>query len=314
MSSHIKAIKSNYESADWKDVRELYAKYLRKREKPLMDSISSAMAVNSILISDQIDYSKITPDMEIAFHQTFPNMKIDDLEGMNSEQLTGVISNWKGKLFELNVRDKLNAGEYVGNIQLEEGQMAVVAESLNQPGWDLQILNEDGSVAQELQAKATDSLGYINEAFEKYPDIDIISTEEIAEVNSSLLNSNLTNEELTESIMQPMQSLFDTTLENFLESFFPALPVMIIAGSEGRNYILGKQSALQGFENILKRGTRSAASIGFGAILAWFDFGLLSLGGTFGLNYIWGRYDDNKEATKNLIEQDKKLRLLAANY
>ena len=91
----------------------------------------------------------------------------------------GFLSAWKGKYFEVLVRDELNAGEWVGDIHLEPGQTALLAESAIQPGWDLQIINSDGSVAQELQLKATESLSYVKEALERYPDIGVLTTDEV---------------------------------------------------------------------------------------------------------------------------------------
>ncbi|WP_282018174.1 hypothetical protein [Salegentibacter mishustinae] len=314
MNPKIINLKATYDSYRNTDVKNLYEHYIKKREKALLDSIVAATAINGIFFTDYIDFKQITPEMEEAFHTSFPNLSLTDLTSMDSAQLDGIISNWKGKLFELNVRDKLNAGEVVGDIHLEEGQYAIVSDNLTQPGWDLQILNADGTVAQEIQAKATDSLSYINEAFEKYPDIDIISTSEVADLNGSLLNSDISNEDLTESLIGPVHSLYDTPIENFLEEVFPALPVLIITATEGRKCIMGRQSAMQGLQSGVKRGTRSAASMGAGAILAWLDFGIFSIGGTFALNYGWSRYEDSKEAADILNKKSVELKKLALKY
>ncbi|MBI6115966.1 hypothetical protein [Salegentibacter maritimus] len=314
MNPKITYLKATYDSHWNANPKDLYNHYIKKKEKALLDSIAAATAINAIFFSDYIDYNKITPEMADAFQTSFPNLELNDLIAMSGDQLDGIISNWKGKLFEFNVRDKLNSGELVGDIQLEEGQYAVVSDSLTQPGWDLQILNADGSIAQELQAKATDSLSYINEAFEKYPDIDIISTSEVADLNGSLLNSDISNEDITSSLIDPVKSLFDSPIENFLETIFPALPVLIITGTEGRKYLMGRQSAAEGLQSGIKRGTRSAAAMSVGALLAWMDFGIFSIGGTFALNYFWGRNDDEKEAIKILAKQEKDLRLIAAKY
>jgi hypothetical protein len=314
MNPKITYLKSSYESFRGRDVNDLYKHYVQKREKALLDSIAAATAINGIFFSDYIDYDKITPEMADAFQTSFPNLELSDLSKMSEDQLEGIISNWKGKLFEFNVRDNLNAGEMVGDIQLEEGQFAVVADSLNQPGWDLQILNTDGTIARDLQAKATDSLSYINEAFEKYPDIDIISTSEVAGLNDNLLNSDISNADITNSLVDPMKSLFDSPVENFLEDVFPMLPVLIITTTEGRKCIMGKQTAMEGLQSGIKRGTRSAASMGLGALLAWMDFGVFSIGGTFALNYFWSRHEDSNEALKILGKKERELRLLAAKY
>lgn len=55
----------------------------------------------------------------------------------------------------------------MGDIHLEPGQVAALAESATQPGWDLQILNADGTVAGELQLKATDSLSKEKSKYEE---------------------------------------------------------------------------------------------------------------------------------------------------
>lgn len=314
MNSKLSKLKADYRANQNFDAKQLYQHYVKKREKALMDSIAAATAVNSIFYADYIDYENITPEMQEAFQVSFPQLDLSDLENMDLTQLGGIISNWKGKLFEFNVRDKLNSGELVGDIQLEEGQHAVIADSLTQPGWDLQILNADGSIAQELQAKATDSLGYINDAFEKYPDVDIISTSEVAELNNNLINGDISNEDLSNSLIDPVKSLFDNPAENFMEAVFPALPVLIIAGTEGRKYILGKQTAMQGLQSGAKRGTRSATSMGVGALLAWMDFGVFSIGGTFALNYFWSRREDEKEAVTILTKKEKELKLIASKY
>ncbi len=314
MNPHITFLKATYDSYRNTDIKGLYNHYIKQREKALLDSITAATAVYAIFYADYIDYDSITPQMEEAFRMSFPQLELSALENMDISQLNGIISNWKGKLFEFNVRDKLNAGELVGEIQLEEGQYAVVADSLTQTGWDLQILNADGSVANELQAKATDSLSYINEAFEKYPDIDIVSTSEVAELNGNLLNSEISNEEITNSLFGPIKTLFDTPTEDFLENVLPGLPFLIIATTEGHKYFLDKQTANDLLQNSLKRSTRSATSIGVGAVLAWMDFGILSIGGTFAVNYFWSRSEDEKEASQILEKKQNDLRLIAAQY
>ena len=74
----------------------------------------------------------------------------------------GHLGNIKGSYFEGLVADRLNSGEEVGELQLGEGQTAVLADSTTQPGWDMQILNADGEEAETLQDddKATESKAY----------------------------------------------------------------------------------------------------------------------------------------------------------
>jgi hypothetical protein len=47
--------------------------------------------------------------------------------------------------------------------------------------------NADGSVAQELQLKATQSLSYVKEALERYPDIQVLATDDVLENGADAL-------------------------------------------------------------------------------------------------------------------------------
>lgn len=305
-----------YKSSD--SLSDLYKHYIAKRESTLMDSITGALALNAIFLSDRIDYESITPQMEEAFSLSFPNLEISDLSDMTSDQLSGVISNWKGKLFELDVRDKLNNGEIVGDIFLENGQYAVIADKINQPGWDLQILNSDGTIATEIQLKATESLSYVNQAFEKYPDIDIVSTSEIAELNDRLINSGISNSEIQSSITEPIQNLFDTTTENIIESILPGLPFLIIAGTEGRKYFIGKQNFNESFSKAMDRGVKTGVSIGVGSLAMYLtDSGLFSIPASILTRMSFGIRSIRK-ANFNLTDsfkiENKKLALLLEKY
>src|SRR5690606_24648831 len=275
-------------------------------------------ALNAIFLSDQIDYESITPQMEEAFSLGFPNMEISDLATMSSEHLNGVISNWKGKLFEIDVRDKLNNGEIVGDIFLENGQTAFIADKINQPGWDLQILNSDGTIANELQLKATDSLSYVNQAFERYPDIDIISTNEIALFNNKLINSGISNSEVEASITEPMQNLFDTATENVVESILPILPFLIIAGTEGRKYFIGRQKFDESISKVFDRGIKTGVSLGVGSLAMYLtDSGLFSIPATI-LTRIGFEIQKIRKANFDLADsfkiENKKLALLLDKY
>ncbi|TPV31938.1 hypothetical protein FJ651_14080 [Paucihalobacter ruber] len=258
-----------YKHNDVNKIDSIYEKYIKRKRESLVDSILAATAISSIFSNQGIDYEALTPQMKEAFNLSFPNKNIEDLELLDSEQLSGIISNWKGKLFEIHVRDKLNSGELVGDIQLETGQYAEIAGDLNQPGWDLQIFNSDGTIADALQLKATNSLSYINEAFEKYPDIDIISTSEISRMNNDLINSDISLEELQTNLTEPIKPLFDSFGEDVLDSILPGLPFLIITLGEGRKAFVDKQTSDAMISNIVNRSVKTGISLGIGSIVGW---------------------------------------------
>lgn len=89
----------------------------------------------------------------------------DAVRNQSDEHLQGFLSGIKGKLFELRYEEFLNDGN------LPDGYHAELANSATQPGWDLSIHGPDGHIAELLQLKATDSVSYVHQALERYPDI-----------------------------------------------------------------------------------------------------------------------------------------------
>lgn len=133
------------------------------------------MTLGSILASDQVD-----PAIERAFAMAYPGQAAsgitfaDAVAAQSNEGLVGLLAGVKGKLFELQLLDHLNAGN------LPEGLEARLAESATQAGWDIQIVDKETGVVHELlQAKATDSVSYVQQALDKYSDIDVVSATEL---------------------------------------------------------------------------------------------------------------------------------------
>ena len=259
-----------------------YDRYVRERETSILDAAAATAALDALFLSDRIDAAAINPQMEEAFELAFPDSSIDDLNSLAPEAAKGWLAPWKGKYFEVVARDRLNAGEPLGDIQLGAGQVAELAESPTQPGWDLQILNADGSIDEVLQLKATDSLSYVKGALEKYPDIDIVATEEVAaQTGDSILSNGITNADLEAKAATPMEELLDSPLEELTETVLPGLPFVLIAATEGRKVLMGRQAFEQAVNRGLERATKTGAAIGVGGLLVLADAGVVSLPATF---------------------------------
>lgn len=266
-------------------LRGLYLGFIKAREKTLIDAMAASAALGAI-ISDEIDYSAITPQMREAFELANPNVELESLTDRAPETLQGFVNNWKGKYFEVLVRDELNAGKSVGEIQLDLGQRATLAESPTQEGWDLLIKNSDGSVARDLQLKATESFSYAKRALDKNPTIEVLTTEEALDgsqdIPEGILSSGRSEQDLEDSVRAPLEDLLDSPLEEVAESAFIGLPFVIIAVGEGRRVLMGKKSFELAFADSLRRSAKSGISIGMGALAqVFFQTGLVSLPVTF---------------------------------
>ncbi len=155
-----------------------------------------------------LDVQQIPDNVKTAFAEAFPNMALSDLAGKPASYLEGIEHGWKGKLFEVMVRDELNAGNAVGSVQLAPGQVAQLATKLNQPEWDLQILDVSGQAVKHLQLKATSNLQYIQDTLERYPDTTILTTAEIP-TGDMVLSSNITEASLAETTAAASETLAD---------------------------------------------------------------------------------------------------------
>ena len=212
----------------------------------LLDSLGISVSV--IHGYYHIDY--IPEEVEEAYKAAYPiksqtdNLR-DIIEDADDTELAGLISGIKGKLFEMRYVDFLNDGH------LPDGYEAVLAESATNPGWDIAILDNNGMVVDELQMKATDSVDYIKTALERYPDIDIVTTEEVYnsvvmhEFADNVINSGISNEELTSVVTETLES--DSV---DMDWGLPVIPMLLIG------YSVYKKESLSSFEKGTEFGDR----------------------------------------------------------
>ena len=271
-------------------------RYRERTEQSLLDAAAAALSLNSILNADAIDYDAVTPQMRDAFELAFPNDVLEDrlaaLDVQDVNQLTGFMSNWRGKYFEVLVRDELNAHGQVGDLVLHEGQTAILAADISQPGWDLQILSESGVPVTELQLKATDSLDYVRTALERYPGIDIVATDEIASIvgDASVLSSGIENSELSSDLSEPLESVLDTPLQDVIEAFSAGLPVLLIAGTEGTMWLMGRHTFSKAVSRSTDRAVKTGLAMAVGSIVALAGAGVLSVPATVATRIAFSRH------------------------
>lgn len=272
--------------------RDLYNRYVQERESGILDAAAATAALNDIFSRDQINTSRITPRMSEAFRLTFPNKSIEDMNSASPESARGWLSAWKGKLFEVEVRDRFNAGETIGDLKPEPGQYARLFLSPTHPGSDLEILNADGTIANELQLKATELIRPIREALEKYPDINILTTSEVAvKLPDTVLDSGISESRLEESLSKPLDDLLDTPTEELAETVLPGLPFVVIVTTEGRKVLAGRQTVQKAVNRSVERGMKSGVAFGVGYTLAALTgAGIVSLSATFAARIGINRY------------------------
>ena len=171
--------------------------------------------------------------------------------------------------------DRLNAGERVGELELQPGQTALLAESPTQPGWDLRIENEDGSIDELLQLKATESMAYVKQALERHPGIIVATPSEIDDAADSILGTDISNDQLKQvanaQIGEMGESTVDDLLDKGAEVAFDSIPFVSMAATgviEGGRFLTGRSTLRESLRRGAKRIGRAAAYDVIGTALA----------------------------------------------
>src|SRR5690606_20695282 len=133
-----------------------------------------------------------------------------------------------------------------------------------------------GAVVEYLQLKATDSVAYIRSALERYPDIQILATNEVAG-SGLVIDGGISDSELRAQVGSGIQELDHPLVEQFLEHFTFLLPLAAIAVYEGRRLSVGAQSMDEFKLALARRGQRVLATQGIGVAVYALDGGLLSI-------------------------------------
>ncbi len=294
---------------------DAFQRYLKANRESLFD-LTLTVASAEVLL-DQ-DLSDLDPRLIEAIRVTNPTFSDERFSDLSHEELQGAVNTAKGKYFEYLVADRLNAGEQVGPVLLPDGYRAELAESLNQPGWDMRIIGPDGATADYLQLKATDSAGYIKEALQRYPDIEILATHDVAHTGL-VLDSGISEDDLRDQVSSAIDVLDDSVTDQFLDYFSPLFPLVAIATWEGYKVSVGQQSLDQFKLAIARRGQRIVAANLTGAAVYAVGGGLLAIPAAFAggllFDHFWNqeailssyRADTNRMLSMRLAQQGRLL-------
>lgn len=127
----------------------------------------------------------------------------DYLNTLSPEQLGGLISNVKGIYHELLFVEahNLNAADTTAHL----------FESTNHPGADVYFT--DGSdIVGAIQLKATESVHYVSQHFETYPDIPVAATSEVALLVPDVTDSGFSDASLTTDVTNTLHGAMDPSI------------------------------------------------------------------------------------------------------
>lgn len=239
----------------WLDAVSRYSGFTKAG---LLDIVSDATNISLSTFAAEAD--EPSPLLRQAIKDTNPDFDFSDPP--SGEELQGAINAAKGKYFEYLVADRLNSGERIGALVLPDGFKAILADSAIQPGWDLAIVNPSGHTVEYLQLKASDSLSYVKDALDRYPDIRILAANEIASnigKSDLIIDADISDKWLS-GVVQDAMVDNENFADFFVESFSPLISLAIIAGTEGMQLLVSRKSVSDALSSGLLRSGRSIAS------------------------------------------------------
>ena len=175
------------------------------------------------------------------------------LSSFDEDRLPGLVNHIKGIVHEM---------EFVA-FENEDGDsvFAALHSGTNHPGYDVKMIDENTNESWEIQLKATDDKGYVQDWIAQHPDGEIVVTSEIAE-KMELPSSGLSNEDLKEGINEFIDRMIELQEDETIWDYFPyLLPISVafVVHESFKRYKKGEITKKQ-FRSITIKATGIKAS------------------------------------------------------
>jgi hypothetical protein len=193
-----------------------------------------------------------------ALHEASEAEITDYLSVMSSEQLKGFASNVKGIYHELAYVRHYN--------ETNSDTYAELHEAINHPGADVQIKDRaTDEVLKEIQLKATDNPGYVEEHMRRYPETEILVTEEGA-YEAGVSSSGFRDEEVERKVAEESGALASNMeLDQAAEA--AGLAGLISLGRNAVDVLQGRKSMEESAVSVMESMTIASAATGIAAFL-----------------------------------------------
>lgn len=144
----------------------------------------------------KIDPSQLPDNVREAFELQYPRLhEAGELSQMTIEDAQPLMSGWVGKITEIMVRDRLNSGGAISGYRLADGEVAHLASSPTQEGWDIRV-EPSGTL---IQVKSTSDFDYVHDSAQDLQDDGIIFVSTNLDGNPSLDDLGMLLLEIDES-------------------------------------------------------------------------------------------------------------------
>jgi len=188
---------------------------------------------NSLTVASEVELSKYVQSLSI-------------------EQITGLKNNVKGIYHELAFQQKetVDGDEYIVELFGET----------NHPGADVRIINVVTGDVSEVQLKATNYASYVREHNEKYENIEVLTTSEVAGTSPDWSSSGFSNVDLIGDTTSTLQKLGHGADADVIDSMGVAAMVTLTANA--KSMLKGEALSTEAKQKIIQDGVVAASVAG----------------------------------------------------
>ena len=174
------------------------------------------------------------------------------VQTLSIEQIAGLKNNVKGIYHELAFQqeENLDGDEYIVEL----------FGDTNHAGADVRIINVVTGDVSEVQLKATNYASYVREHNEKYQNIEVLTTSEVAEMSPDWSSSGFSNAELTGDTTLTLHKLGHSADADVIDSMVVAAMVTLTANA--KSMLKGDALSTEAKQKIIQDGVVAASVAG----------------------------------------------------
>ena len=242
--------------------------------------------------------------------------RVEELDDPGKEGLVDAV---KGIYFEVLVRDRLNDGERVGELWLEQGQRAELARDPGEAGWDLEIFDVSGETVEQLQLKAVKDMGKISKALRDY-DFKVVAPEHIDSTSEKIIGTDVSLEQIREDTNEQLSEFSEGAIKNAVDvaaetvepawDIIPLGSALVIGVTEGRRYLMGRATLQESMKGVGRRSARAITYHTVGAALSATGLGIVSIPLVMGARVAESRITGAVDLAENLVARTDDLTIL----
>lgn len=235
-----------------------FASDLSNKVKPFTVGISTVLIFK--LLSDE--------------HNEFTELELDILEAIkrSTNELTDAssdeIANYVQLLepsqligFQNNVKGIAHEISYARNENTDGDEFFVeLFEATNHAGSDVRVINSITGEVEEFQLKATAYASYIESHFEKYKDVPVMATSEVA-ASAGVETTGISNDELEDSLDSVIETYRNVTVDNLIYDSLSLAGVTTLAHTVG-SLLKAKQDETQKRKDMVENGIKAGLLAG----------------------------------------------------